>query len=147
MPSKKGQTGTRDSTYNLVSALYHVLQGAETSEQYLKDAEKSGDQELVQFFRDWKDEQVQFAERAKNLLGAQLGRASGAAAGGSAARAGSAGAGSTATVDAEAAFARGRGKDAGAQTTRSVKSGGNAEDDRVDEQAKETFPASDSPAY
>ena len=145
MPSKKGQTGTRDSTYNLVSALYHVLQGAETSEQYLKDAEKSGDQELVQFFRDWKDEQVQFAERAKNLLGTQLGRGSGAAAGGSA-RSAAAGS-STATVDAEAAFARGRGKDAGAQTTRSVKSGGNAEDDRVDEQAKETFPASDSPAY
>jgi hypothetical protein len=31
-------TGTKDTTYALVSVLYHALQGAETSVTYLQDA-------------------------------------------------------------------------------------------------------------
>lgn len=45
-------TGTRDETYDLVSVLYHALQGAQTAMQYVQDAEREGDPELVRFFRD-----------------------------------------------------------------------------------------------
>jgi hypothetical protein len=38
-------TGTKDDTYNLVSVLYHALQGAETARHSLQDAEQAGDQE------------------------------------------------------------------------------------------------------
>lgn len=62
------QTGTRDETYNLVSILYHALQGAETYDQYISDAEGRGDQDLAQFIRDTKEEDQRRADRAKQLL-------------------------------------------------------------------------------
>ena len=54
VPTKEGKmatqhTGTRDATYDVVSILYHALQGAETYQQYIQDAEQRGDQELGQF--------------------------------------------------------------------------------------------------
>jgi hypothetical protein len=39
-------TGTPDEHYNLVSVLYHALQGAEIYEEYVEDAEAAGDDEL-----------------------------------------------------------------------------------------------------
>ena len=45
-------TGTKDTTYALVSVLYHALQGAETAVTYLQDADAAGDQELGQFLRE-----------------------------------------------------------------------------------------------
>jgi rubrerythrin len=65
-------TGTQDVHYNLISVLYHTLQGAETSMQYMADAEESGDEELTRFFREVQDENRQRAERAKELLGRRL---------------------------------------------------------------------------
>ena len=47
-----GKTGTTDVTYNLVSVLYHALQGAEAYDQYISDAEQKNDKDLAQFFRD-----------------------------------------------------------------------------------------------
>jgi methylthioribose-1-phosphate isomerase len=67
-------TGTRDTHYNLVSVLYHTLQGAETSMQYMTDAQESGDEELMRFFREVQDENRQLAERAKGLLAQRLSR-------------------------------------------------------------------------
>lgn len=66
------QTGTRDVTYNLVSVIYHALQGAETYDIYVRDAEQSGDQESAQFFRQVKDQNQQAAEQAKKLLAQKL---------------------------------------------------------------------------
>jgi rubrerythrin len=66
-------TGTRDETYDVVSILYHALQGAETYQQYVRDAEQRGDQELAQFFRDVQEEEKRRAERAKQLLANRLG--------------------------------------------------------------------------
>ena len=40
-------TGTPDEQYDLVSVLYHALQGGETSEQYIEDARTAGDEELA----------------------------------------------------------------------------------------------------
>ena len=77
MTNETGNTGTGDVTYNLVSILYHALQGAETYEQYIADAQEGGDQDLAQFFRDVKAENSRRAERAKQLLGRRLGQEQG----------------------------------------------------------------------
>lgn len=74
MTSMQGgsQTGTRDETYNLVSVLYHALQGAENCQTYSQDA--GGDQELRSFFDEALNQQRQLADRAKRLLQQRLGR-------------------------------------------------------------------------
>lgn len=61
-------TGTRDEHYNLVSVLYHALQAGETSDQYIRDAERAGDQELVEYFRQTQQADRERADRAKRLL-------------------------------------------------------------------------------
>jgi hypothetical protein len=65
-------TGTRDESYNLVSILYHALQGAETVGRYIDDAESAGDSELADFFRECREEDMVRAERAKLLLAQRL---------------------------------------------------------------------------
>jgi hypothetical protein len=50
-------TGTKDATYNLVSVLYHALQGAETYAQYATDA--GSDQDLASFFREVQQQEQQ----------------------------------------------------------------------------------------
>jgi len=67
-----GSTGTTDVTYNLVSILYYALQGAETYDQYIRDAEQKNDKDLAQFFRDTKEENQRRADRAKQLLAQRL---------------------------------------------------------------------------
>jgi len=63
-----GDTGTPDPNYNLVSVLYHALQGAQTVDRYVDDAEKAGDQDLAEFFRNVKQGYVRSSEQAKQLL-------------------------------------------------------------------------------
>ena len=77
MTNETGNTGTGDVTYNLVSILYHALQGAETYEQYIADAREDGDQDLAQFFSDIKEENKRRADRAKQLLSQRLGQEQG----------------------------------------------------------------------
>src|SRR5436305_14178545 len=60
--------GTADEEYNLISILYHALQGAETYLDYIEDAAESGDEELLEFVRDVHREEIQIAHRAKILL-------------------------------------------------------------------------------
>lgn len=54
--------------YDLVSVLYHALQGAQTCDVYVKDAEQGGDSELAQFFRQVQQEDTTRADKAKELL-------------------------------------------------------------------------------
>jgi hypothetical protein len=70
--TSQGNTGTGDVTYNLVSILYHALQAAETHDQYIRDAEESGDRDLAAFFREVKEEGTRCADRAKELLARRL---------------------------------------------------------------------------
>ncbi len=63
-------TGTNNATYNLVSVLYHALQGAELYEKYASDAES--DQDLASFFREVQQQEKQRADRAKQLLSQRL---------------------------------------------------------------------------
>ena len=69
MDAYEQTTGTRDVHYNLVSVLYHALQGADTCNVYALDAEAAGDERLAAFFREAGVVQTQLAERAKGLLG------------------------------------------------------------------------------
>src|SRR3712207_5322689 len=62
-------TGTRDEHYNLISVLYHALNGADTCDRYALDAETVGDERLAAFFRETQVLQSRIAERAKGLLG------------------------------------------------------------------------------
>lgn len=61
-------TSTSNAYFDLVSVLYHTLQSAQTADSYVRDAQQTGDQELVQFFRDFKQDTNRQAERAKQLL-------------------------------------------------------------------------------
>ncbi|MBZ4373479.1 hypothetical protein [Corallococcus sp. AS-1-6] len=132
-------TGTRDEHHDLISTLYHLLKGASVSAQYLRDAEAAGDQELAQLFRDWQDEQRNLAERAKNLLGARMMTAQ--AGTGRAAASGAESKSTKRRTNAEVPTREVKGP-----TNASVRSGGSPGDDEVDEQSKESFPASDAPA-
>jgi hypothetical protein len=133
------QTGTRDESYNLISALYHLLKGASSCERYIRDAQEAGDQELVQFFKDWQEGQRDFSERAKNLLGGRLLGGKAGVTGGRETSPKRHGDKLGGTVRATSA--------ARSTTNASVNSGGNASDDIVDEESKESFPASDSPSH
>lgn len=63
---------TSNPQYDLVSILYHALAGASTYDAYVKDAEKEGDKELSQFFRDVQREENARADRAKELLAKRM---------------------------------------------------------------------------
>lgn len=70
--SDKEVTGTRDIIYDLVSIIYHALQGAETYAMYIGDAEQAGDTELAQFFRQVQQDEQARSDRAKKLLADRL---------------------------------------------------------------------------
>ncbi len=74
MSQETGKTGTDNVTFDLVSILYHSLEGASTYEKYIKDAQGSGNNDLVQFFRDAQQEERRRAERCQQLLQQHLGR-------------------------------------------------------------------------
>ncbi len=59
---------TEDQVYGLVSVLYHALQGVQACEQYIDDAERAGDDELVKFFEECRDQQSTMARRSKQML-------------------------------------------------------------------------------
>jgi hypothetical protein len=66
MQGMMGQTP--DTTYNLISVMYHTLQGCQTYEKYAQDAEQAGQQDVAQFFRDTGREFERCAERGQQLL-------------------------------------------------------------------------------
>ena len=63
--SDQAATGTSDPTYNVIAAVYHALQGAETIQKYLEDV--STDDELKTYFQ-----QVQQGYRRAADMGKQL---------------------------------------------------------------------------
>jgi hypothetical protein len=76
MPTEPQQTRMDNQYYDVVSVLYHTLQGAQTLASYIEDARQAGNQELAQFFQEIKQQQDQWAEQAKQFL-AKLTSASG----------------------------------------------------------------------
>ncbi len=69
---RKANTGSSNEQYNLVSVLYHSLEGAATYEQYIQDAQQAGDNDLANFFQEVKDTNSRLAQRAKELLGQRM---------------------------------------------------------------------------
>lgn len=70
--SSGNRAGTKDVTYDLVSVMYHALQGAETYSVYARDAESNGDQDAAKFFKEVQDQNQKAADQAKQLLGKRL---------------------------------------------------------------------------
>jgi hypothetical protein len=68
MTTQQQATVVSNEYYDLVSVLYHSLQGSQTSACYIQDAEQSGNQELAQFFRRVQQEDNNRALQAKQLL-------------------------------------------------------------------------------
>jgi rubrerythrin len=62
-------TGISDTVFNLTSVFYHAAQGGQVYNKYIEDAEKEGDHELVEFFREARDKDAERAQKAKSLLG------------------------------------------------------------------------------
>jgi hypothetical protein len=59
------QTGTKNETYNVISIMYHALQGAENCQTYLNDAQ---DGQAREFFQQALQAQRQLADRGKEIL-------------------------------------------------------------------------------
>jgi rubrerythrin len=62
------KTDTPNPVYDIVSVMYHALQGAETYDSYITDAQQRGDAELAAFFREVQEQNREVAHRAKTLL-------------------------------------------------------------------------------
>jgi hypothetical protein len=67
-----GITGTADKDYNIIWFTETCLSNALRLEVYAKDAERSGDKELAEFFRKAQTESRKGAEQGKQLLAARL---------------------------------------------------------------------------
>jgi hypothetical protein len=72
--SRKGETMTeasrqpKDKNYNLISVLYQSSDNAESLKTFVKDAESEDDQELVDFFNGILENNLEAAQRAKEML-------------------------------------------------------------------------------
>ena len=65
-------TGTQDKDYDLLWFTEVCLSNALRLETYIQDAERQGDQELVELFRRAQAESRKGAEQGKQLLAARL---------------------------------------------------------------------------
>lgn len=74
MAISESETGTKNVTYDLISVIYHALQGAETYAGYARDAHDRGDPMLGEFFEQVQSEMKQVAQRGKALLSQRLGQ-------------------------------------------------------------------------
>ena len=64
-PNQSQQTGTRNDTYDIISVLYHALQGAENCQTYMSDAQ---DGPVRDFFQQALQAQRQLADQGKQVL-------------------------------------------------------------------------------
>ncbi len=69
-------TGTKDKDYNLVWFVESCLNNALRLETYRMDAERDGDQELVELFTRAQAESKKGAEMGKQLLSSRLSQGS-----------------------------------------------------------------------
>jgi hypothetical protein len=65
-------TGTKDKDYDIIWFAEACLSNALRLENYIHDAERAGDQELVEFFRRAQRESRKGADQAKQLLQRRL---------------------------------------------------------------------------
>jgi len=70
------QASTTDTTYNLISVIYHALQAVDTFHTNLRDAEETGDTELTGLLPSAIQQQRDLAVQAKELLAQRLSQSS-----------------------------------------------------------------------
>jgi len=63
----------KDKDYDLVSTLYHALQGVEKSDVYLLDADKAGDEAVTSFMQEARERYSEISKKAKSLLKDRIG--------------------------------------------------------------------------
>ena len=66
-------TGTKDKDYNLIWFTEQSLSNALRLEEYISDAERDGDQELVDFFKRAQEASRKGGEQGKALLQKRFG--------------------------------------------------------------------------
>jgi hypothetical protein len=62
----------KDKNYNLIAVLYQSSDNVESLKSYVQDAEQEGDQELVDFFGGILENNLEAAQRAKEMLVARI---------------------------------------------------------------------------
>jgi len=62
----------KDKNYNLIAVLYQSSDNVESLKTYVQDTEQEGDQELVDFFGGILENNLEAAQRAKEMLVARL---------------------------------------------------------------------------
>ncbi len=67
-------TGTSDAHYDIIWFVEQCLSNALKMDVFVEDAERSGDEELAEFFRRAQHESRKGAEKGKSLLAARLGQ-------------------------------------------------------------------------
>jgi ferritin-like metal-binding protein YciE len=73
-----GKSGTAtDTTYNLVSIVYHALQAVDSYHGYRRDAEEAGDSEVTSLIDQAISQQQNLAQQARKLLAQRLSQESG----------------------------------------------------------------------
>jgi hypothetical protein len=71
--SETGQvTGTKDKNYNLLWYTEQCLENALRLETYISDAERDGDNEVVELFRKAQSDSKKGAEEGKRLLASRI---------------------------------------------------------------------------
>ncbi|PZS37753.1 MAG: hypothetical protein DLM62_17480 [Pseudonocardiales bacterium] len=65
-------TGTADKDYNVIGYTEHCLDNTLRLETFIRDAERSGDSELAEFFRKAQADSRKGAEMGKQLLRSRL---------------------------------------------------------------------------
>lgn len=72
MTHEPQQTPITNEQFDLVSALYHLMEGSQTYGTYIKDAEQANDQEVVQCLRDMKQQSEKDIEKLRGLVAQRL---------------------------------------------------------------------------
>jgi hypothetical protein len=73
MSTETGQvTGTKDRTYDLIWYVEKCLENALRLDTYIKDAEREGDNEVVELFRKAQSDSKKGAEEGKKLLASRI---------------------------------------------------------------------------
>ena len=62
------QSGTKDKNYDLITVTHLCLEHVWRLDQYAQDAEREGDQELVELFRRMQEHSRRGGDEAKKLL-------------------------------------------------------------------------------
>jgi rubrerythrin len=62
------KTTASNTSFNLVSVLYHALEEAQTTATYIQDAQQQNNSELVSFFQEIQQQANSRAQRAHQLL-------------------------------------------------------------------------------